>query len=348
MAQEKGSRDLALDTVRALAIVMVLVIHAASSGFAGHAPGTPDWWGTLLWGAAARPAVPLFFMCSGALMLCRDIPPKRLLTHNLSRIVCAMLVWAFAYRLAGLAAGGGLTPAGVWDAVKRTLLLQHESHFYYLHILLLVYAFVPVVRTFVRSASRRELSYLLAVWFVTGILFPLLRYFWPFRLVGQIDQWYRMNMAYSAIGFAALGHYVRQYGGTIPPGWYRISLTVGFGITFGGCAVLSLRDGALNEIFLEGMSPGPMLMAFGLFGLILTGRPLPGWLAGLVGRLSRASFCIYLVHIFFLRLFQRLGLSGGVSPSVLTVPAVAALMAVCGWLVWEILHRIPVVDTYLV
>lgn len=91
-----------------------------------------------------------------------------------------------------------------------------------------------------------------------------------------------------------------------------------------------------------------MLMAFGLFGLILTGRSLPGRLAGPVGRLSRASFCIYLVHIFFLRLFQRLGLSGGVTPSVLTVPAVAALMAVCGWLVWEILRRIPVVNTYLV
>lgn len=346
MAQEKGSRDLALDTVRALAIVMVLVIHAASSGFAGHAPGTPDWWGTLLWGAAARPAVPLFFMCSGALMLCRDIPPKRLLTHNLSRIVCAMLVWAFAYRLAGLAEGGGLTPAGVWDAVKRTLLLQHESHFYYLHILLLVYAFVPVVRTFVRSASRRELSYLLTFWFITGILFPLLRYFWPFRLVGQIDQWYRMNMAYSAIGYGVLGHYLRQYGAELRRGWYWSALAGGFAVTFGGCAALSLKNGALNEIFLEGMSPGPMLMAFGLFGLILSrGGRRP---AGPVGRLSRASFCIYLVHIYFLRLFQQFGLSGGASPSVLTVPAVAALMAVCGWLVWEILHRIPVVNAYLV
>lgn len=54
------------------------------------------------------------------------------------------------------------------------------------------------------------------------------------------------------------------------------------------------------------------------------------------------------MHIYFLRLFQQFGLSGGASPSVLTVPAVAALMAVCGWLVWEILHRIPVVNAYLV
>ncbi len=235
MAREGTARDRRLDTVRSLAIIMVLVIHSAAAGLAGRAPGTADWWGALLWGAAARPAVPLFFLCSGALMLCRDISPKRLLTHNLPRIVCAMLVWAFLYRLVRLA-GEGITPAGLWDGVKRTLLLQHESHFYYLHILLLVYAFVPVVRVFVRNASRRDLEYLLAVWFVTGILFPLLRHFWPFRLVTQINTWYRMNMAYSAIGFAALGHYVRQYGGTIPLGWYRISLAAGLGITFGGGA----------------------------------------------------------------------------------------------------------------
>ena len=348
MAQERLARDQRLDTVRALAIVMVLVIHSAVGGLTGYAPGTPDWWGALLWGGAARPAVPLFFLCSGALMLCRDITPRRLLTHNLPRIVCAMLVWAMVYRLDGLAAGGGLTPAGVWDAVKRTLLLQHESHFYYLHMLLLVYAFVPVVRVFVRSASRRELEYLLAVWFVTGILFPLLRYFWPFRMVYQIDQWYRMNMAYSSIGFAVLGHYVRQHGRTIPLGWYGMSLAAGFGITFGGCAALSLRDGALNEIFMEGMSPGPALMAFGLFGLILYGQELPDRLARPVGRLAQASFCIYLCHILFQKLFFRLGLSAGASPCVLAIPGMAALLAVCGWLLWELLRRIPVVKSYLI
>lgn len=344
MLQNTNSRDAGLDVVRAAAIVQVLIIHTASMGLTTR-PGSFDWWGALVWGSAARPAVPLFFMCSGALMLCRDITPKRILTHNLPRILAAMLVWSFLY----LMLDRELTPAALWDAVKRTVLLQHEFHFYYLHILLLVYAFLPAVRVFVRGASRRELEYLLLLWFVTGILIPLLRYYRPFTLVYQIDLWYKMNLAYSAIGYAVLGHYLRQYGGTLRRLWYYLAFWAGLAFTFAGCAVTSLRAGALNENFLEGMSPGPMLMALGLFGLILGRKAWPRPVILVTGRLARAAFCIYLVHILFYKhIFLPLGISPGVSPCALTIPAVALSLLALSWLAWELLHRIPVVKRYLV
>lgn len=343
MAAQK--RDQALDVVRALAIVMVLVIHCASAGLV-LPPGTPGWWGTLAWGAAARPAVPLFFMCSGALMLCRDITPKRILTHNLPRILCSMFAWSFLYRLAAI---GDATPEKLWDAVKRTLLFQHEDHIYYLHILLLVYAVLPAVRVFVRAASRREMEYALAVWFVTGILFPLLRYFWPFTLLPAIDAWWKMPMSYAAIGYALLGHYLRQYGGGVRRGWYAGALAVGLAVTFGGTAVCSLRSGWLDERFLEGMSPGAMFMAFGWFGLILgreKERPEP-WVR-FTGRLAQASFCVYLSHIVFLRWFGTHGLGFSALPAALSVPLTALLLLGCGWLTWEVLRRVPGVRSYLV
>lgn len=346
MPVQTENRSPALDVVRGAAIFMVLAIHTASAGLSLPS-GTPDWWGALFWGALARPAVPLFFLCSGALMLCRDITPRRLLRHNLPRIAAAMLVWAFLYKVYGLMTGGGVTAAGLWEAVKQVLTLQHPFHFYYLHILLLVYAFLPAVRVFVRGASRREQGYLLGLWFVTGILIPLIRFFWPFTLVGPLQSWYMMRMSYAAIGYALLGHFLRQNGGRIRRRWYALSLAGGFALTFGGTAALSLGAGSLSGIFLEGMSPGPMLMALGLFGLILSREKWPKPAVRLTGRLARASFCVYLVHILFQQVLGGLGLSAG-EGCLITVPAMSLLLLALGWLTWEILRHIPVVRTYLI
>jgi len=342
-----NQRNQSLDVIRSLAIVMVLVIHSAS-GYLSQPPHSANWWGALVWGGLARPAVPLFFMCSGALLLSRELTPRRIFTHNLPRILCAMFVWAFLYQLASLPDHGGFTAANLLQAVANTLALRHENHFYYLHILLLVYIFLPVVRVFVRSASRRELEYALAVWLVTGIVFPLLQTFWPFSQIGPMARLWKLPMSYAAIGYALLGYYLRQYGGAIRRRWYAAALTAGFAATFGGTAVLSLESGALVETFLEGMSPGPMLMALGWFGLILGCETWPKVLTVIVGCQARASFCIYLSHILFLKKFIRLGFYTAFTHSALSVPLMVTLLLVCGWLLWEVLHRIPVVNRYLI
>lgn len=150
------------------------------------------------------------------------------------------------------------------------------------------------------------------------------------------------------IGYALLGYYLRRYGPSIRPGWFAAAYLSGLVFTFSGCAAMSLRDGALNEIFLEGMSPGPMLMAAGLFGLIITRKAWPAPVARLTGRLARASFCIYLVHVFFLRRLNLLGLSAGASPCLLSIPLVCLLLLAAGWLTWEGLRHIPIVRTYLI
>lgn len=343
----ESHRDMSLDVLRALAIVMVLAIHAGS-GYLSQGPHSASWWGALVWGGLARPAVPLFYMCSGALLLNRELTPRRIFTHNLPRILCAMFVWAFLYQLRALLANGTFTAANLLQAVANTLTLRHENHLYYLHILLLVYAFLPVVRVFIRSASRRELEYALAVWLVTGILFPLLQTFWPFCQIGPMARLWKLPMSYAAIGYALLGYYLRQYGGTIRRRWYAAALAAGFALTVGGTAALSLQKGALVETFLEGMSPGPMLMALGWFGLILGCETWPKVLTVIVGRLAQASFCIYLSHILFLKEFIRLGYYAAFTHSALSVPLMVTLLLACGWLLWEILHRIPMVNRYLI
>lgn len=69
-------RSVPVDAAKTAAIFGTLLIHAsAAGGFAG-APGSFGWTSALFWNCLLRSAVPVFFLCSGALLL----PPEKEVT----------------------------------------------------------------------------------------------------------------------------------------------------------------------------------------------------------------------------------------------------------------------------
>lgn len=92
MIENKGNiRNVSADMLKTIAIIGVLLIHVSSSGLT-HPIGSSDWFSALLYGCLARASVPLFLMCSGALMLDKDrqYPVRKILTHNLPHILVAL------------------------------------------------------------------------------------------------------------------------------------------------------------------------------------------------------------------------------------------------------------------
>ena len=169
-----GSRDPSLDLIKTIAILSVLTIHAFTSCFRSKM-GSPDWYSGMFLSAAARAGVPLFLMVTGALMLRPDkeLTLKRLYTRYLPRLLIALFFWAFLYHVYDLWETGTMNAANLWFRFKRLFFFDHEQHLYYLHIILLFYAMLPVLRVFTKHADRRTLRYALALWFVTGILLPV-------------------------------------------------------------------------------------------------------------------------------------------------------------------------------
>ncbi len=314
-------RDYSIDLIKTLAIFSVILIHIGSAAMA-QAVGSFGWIAGLLWTSPARAAVPLFLMCSGALLLDpgRELTLKKLFSRNLLHILVAMLFWAMAYQVYHLAAARSLTAGSLWQACKETLLFRQEFHLYYLHITLLLYLFLPVLRVLTAHATRRQLEYALVLWFLFGILYPTVRDLWPFRLLGGIPVQWRVNMTYAALGYALLGHYLRRY--PLALRWSRLAFWAGLAVVLGGTWALSVRDGALNTRMQEGMTIGPALMAAGVFAWA-QGRRMP---EGIIGRdvafVGRASFCVYLVHVFCYYLLQPLCAR---MPALLGIPVCAAL-----------------------
>ncbi len=324
-----------IDVIKAIAIFCVVLAHTCSPGY--YAAGF-DFYASVFWGSLFRMAVPLFLMCTGALLLDpeREFNAVPFLKKNYLRILIALFFWAAMYKLYHLAVGGAITGNNVLYALKELVLFKHEFHLYYLHITLLLYAFLPVLRVLTKHAGKGTLVWLLVLWALTGIIYPTLRPFWPFRLLDGVPAQWMMNMAWASFGYALLGYFLMKYPMKRWVG--AVLFAAGFAVVFGGTLIMS-RDG-LYEGFLEGMSVGVALKAAGLFGM-LSGVRLRR--TGFVRYIAKASFCVYLIHIFIISEAARLGWSIFLFPCAVSIPVAAAItLAICCG-IYFVRSKIPVV-----
>ena len=344
MPGNAAQRDLQIDTVKSLAIWMVLIIHTC---FFSDPVSSAPFLSNLFWRVLAGSAVPVFLMCSGALMLRpeKELTLHKLFFRSLLRFVLAMLFWAMVYKAQHLWQAGQLTPASLFAALKEVLVFNQEFHLYYLHIMMLIYVLLPVLRLIVREGSETVLRYLLVLLFLFGILAPTVKPYWPFTLVEGIPTQWIMNMTYAAIGYCLLGWYLRVH--PLSKALSAGLFAAGFVFTFALTYLFSARQGSLDGRFLEGMTLGPCLMAAGLYGLLLHAKPGER-AARLVTELSRGSFCVYLVHVFFLNLDQQALWHTLPIPRALLVPLAAAALLLLSMAVYELLSRIPVVRRWLI
>lgn len=340
-------RDFSVDLVKTCAILGVVVIHAATGAY-GAPLGSGEWYCALGWGSAARASVPLFLMCTGALFLPpeRELTLRRLWTRYIPRIAAALFFWAAVYLLYHLAAARDFSPASLLAALGDLLLFRHESHLYYLHMVLLIYALLPLLRLLTRHGDKGLLRYLLGLWAALGIVYPTLRPYWPFALLEGVPLQWMMNMTYASIGYCLLGYYLRRY--PLRAGWAAASLGAGLGLVFGMTTFLSLGQGALVTSFWEGMSVGVCLMAAGLFSLLVRVKQPGPRAAGAAAFFSRASFCVYLTHMLFLYLLQQLGLNAQQPTPLLGIPLLALLAAAGSLAVYAAASRVPGVRRWLV
>ena len=332
-----------VDLVKCLALFCIVCIHACGNGYYCEY-GSFDWLSTVFWGSLTRAGVPLFLMCSGALMLDPDkpLPLGKLWGKNILRLVLALFFWAAVYGLYRLADARDLGAASLWQLLKDLLQFRHESHLYFIQIMLLVYALLPVTRLLTEKASRQTVEYFLLIWFALGIVHPTLRPYWPLRQFGDIVGQWGLNLTWSGIGYGVLGWYLHRYGADRKLLWGGL-FALGFCATFFGTWRLSAGHWPVFEGFFNGNTVNVCLMAVGLYGLCL-GVRADAW----TEFFSRASFCVYLSHMLVLLLFQKIPFSSQTLPCIVSIPLVALSAIACCTPLYLLLRRVPFARQWLI
>jgi surface polysaccharide O-acyltransferase-like enzyme len=318
---------------------MVVFLHTTLS-VVGHFTEVPTshWWQIAVLDIWFLPAVPLFVMISGALLLSpKDEPMGEFYRKRFIRVVPPALFYFFIY--------GWWSVTSSYDTDVKSVLIktfvygQPYKHLYFVFVILGLYAITPYLRKFIKTLSKKEFGWLLI------LLFGLTAYWdvsttWVTRSFPSTHL-FAPSLWVPYLGYYLAGFYIHQHVRLHTKQW-------GLYLFIGTTLVIVLAEYLLAKTF--GQSPrglmarnyhGPLiiLQSVSLFSWFttLTNLKVRSWIRGLAG----SAFGVYLVHQILLDLVISFF---ALSPLSLTAPIIMLIgggILVVSFVLTFLLSKVP-------
>lgn len=197
MKELSGEKDekriIWLDFVKFIAIFMMIAVHCTDN--VTPAERSEPWynlWGSF-YGSFMRPAIPLFVMVTGALLLPVEQNISAFYKKRLTRLLVPFIIWSLLYNLFPWITGLlGFSPTIIndffaWAEPDQSLsgALHHIAmipfnfsmlavQMWYVYLLIGLYLYMPIFSAWVKQASIKEQKVFLVLWFVS-LFIPYLR-----------------------------------------------------------------------------------------------------------------------------------------------------------------------------
>ncbi len=350
-AVSQNKRMVHYDLLRIVAAFSVVMLHSAGQKWYILPVTSREWQIANAWDALFRFGVPIFVMISGAIFLNRDIGMKRLYSHNIFRLLVIYGIWSAAYGLYDCRMRN--LGAAEWkEAVKE--MLSGRYHLWFLPMIIAVYMLVPILRSWVKNAEKRNLQYFLLLFFFLKIgIFTIssLSTSYIVRYAADTVNIMEIGMACSYIGYFVWGYYIARYG--IPEKWHKS--------IYAGVIPAALLNVLLDRYLSlkAGVPAGEIYDSYGVFTFVIV-TALFLFFTNVMGKvnysrpsvriirwLSDGTFGVYVMHVGLLEILEARGIDSMMIPNIIGIPLLAVgcyaactVAAVC-------LRRIPVIGKYL-
>ncbi len=192
--------------IRALAMVIIIAEHVIFPQINNYNTiHSMDWWIASTMYLIGKTGSPLFTMISGLLLLNpkkADQPISTFFQKRFIKVLIPFAAWSGIYMLYRLYWLGEQLPA---DYIKFLLIRGPVyGHLWFLQMILGLYLVTPILRIYVKAASRQNMTYFLIIWYITTSLFPVFD-----RYVG-VEIGIRVVVTTGYVGFFILGIYLRD------------------------------------------------------------------------------------------------------------------------------------------
>ncbi|MBU9831397.1 acyltransferase [Rahnella sp. FC061912-K] len=274
-----------IDNLRALACMMVVMVHASTSLVVNFAAvHTAEWTVANLLNSASRVCVPLFFMISGALFFGEKSAQKR---HFLRVTLCLLF-----YSAVSLIYILTMTKIGFWPSLRLILEKPVFYHLWFFYAIIVIYLLSPLIN--VKAVSGK---YLLIAGLLLGVLanpqLPAIT--WQKIHLLPLDLYISGDTFYYVL-YALMGRALSQMNTEKTP--VTLAASGMFILSTLAVATGTYRQMQINQNFADTfyVYSGPLVFIsaislFIIFKNALTHRILPGF-----ALISRHSLAIYGFH----------------------------------------------------
>lgn len=294
-----------LDWLRVIATIAVITIHVSASVVTMNLYDHHQsfWLAGNLFESLSRFTVPMFVMISGALLLSssKDIEYKQFLWKRVNKVFIPLIGWSIIYFIYWWYFRGAFD-FSIKTFIKAFLKNGISYHLWFLYMIVGLYLITPLVKIFVKHASRKDIQYFLLLWFYASIIVKWMNHSFGYSF--NVELYYVSNY----VGYFILGYYLANY--EITPRWRKLAYIGGLLGVFATFALTYYytrkAGGQLDEYWYEYFSPNVLLVSIGLFifGKYNISRRKER-LSPIGNIINETSFGIYLVHMLILVIFEH-------------------------------------------
>ncbi len=341
------------DILRIIAAFSVVVLHVSGQFIMASPVGSTEFCISNFINSVSRFGVPIFVMISGAIFLSEEkaVSISRIWFRNILRLLIVFLIWSFGYYVFQSLY---LWHFDFWNqGLLRTLTgcLYASEHFWFLFMIMGLYALVPILRTWVHHATARELYYFTFLFVVFQILRSTLTILLDKSLIYKLSDMLTIVELSGYLGYFVLGYLLTKY-----PVSSKLKLAVYCLVPVGIIANYSVShyQSCKNGVYTPGIYD-----CFGIFTFIhivalfifvtdlvpngISHKKVSLWL----NRLALDTLGIYMMHVALLQYFVEENILFGQLhplPGILLLSFIC--FVICG-VVSAVLRRIPFLGRYI-
>ena len=319
-------RIIYLDFLKVIAIFLMVANHCVDN--VTPAERALPWYN--LWGSVynsfTRPAIPLFMMVTGILLLPTKMDMGSFYKKRISRVLIPFLVWSVLYNLFPWFTGllncepetihvffkWADTSQAFDDALRNILMIPFNFsafavQMWYVYLLIGIYLYIPVFSAWVEKSDKRSQRIFLAIWAVS-LFVPYLRNYLTENLFGECS-WNEFGLFYYFAGFSGymlLGYHLVKYPLQMSKvskyALAAIAFAIGYAVTLIGFKNATAVEGqseAMVELFFTFCSPNVALMTFAIFLIAKDLRFENKRVNRFISQFSICTFGIWMCHYLF-------------------------------------------------